>query len=640
MYARAVLGGVALGLAALLIFGFRVDGLPFIPGSQYSDSATSHYPAALFLRDTVLTQREIPLWRETIMAGAPFAANPLNKTGYPPQWLALLLPPVVHVNVLLLGHVVLAAAGMAWWARGVGVSRAGAALAALAYALAPRMIAHGGAGHVDIVYALAWLPWLFGAAVRLGRTGDLRWMLTCGLAAALLVLSDVRVSLFGMATALALFAAQRPAGRAWRRGGMALALAAVASCGVWLPLAGWWPYLSRGALTTAEAGVFSLPAGALIGLALPGQSGNPELLVYAGLPVLVLALLALAPRWRRLWGYALLLAIALIWALGVNTPLWTALVDSVPALRVFRVPARAWLIVAALLPLLAGMGLDEMLLRPVLRRAARLLVVAALAAALCAGAFALLALPLPARAGLSLCLAGGGVLALLLAAGRLPRRPLLALIFALTAGDLLIQGRAWIEWRTADAWLAPYLPLAERLKALDAGRVYAPAYSLPQQAAEAAGVDLFGGVDPFQIAAVSRAIEAAGGLPESGYSVVMPPLTDAASDDLSNANAGFTPDAGLLAVWGVTHVIAPYDIGAPGLALLDKVGDVRIYQNMCADGQPRRWSEPDWPQDWPGLPDASTVAQLNDLTAAAQAGGMLALLAGAGGLAALARRRR
>ena len=389
MYARAALAGVALGLAALFVFGFRADGLPFIPGSAYSDSVTSHFPAALFLRDTVLTQREMPLWRETFMAGAPFAANPLNKTAYPPQWLALLLPPVLLVNALLLGHVALAAAGMAWWARSAGVSHAGAALAALAYALAPRMIAHGGAGHVDIIYALAWLPWLFGAAGRLGRTGEMRWVLACGLSAALLVLSDVRVSLFGLATALALFAAQRPARRAWRRGGAALALGAAACCGVWLPLAGWWPALSRGALTTAEAGVFSLPAGALIGLALPGQSGNPEMLVYAGLPVLVLALLALARRWHALWGYALLLAIALLWALGVNTPLWAALMDAVPVLRVFRVPARAWLIAAALLPLLAGMGLDDVLLRPRLGRGARLLVVAGMAAALCAGAFGL-----------------------------------------------------------------------------------------------------------------------------------------------------------------------------------------------------------------------------------------------------------
>lgn len=634
------MAGVALGIAALIVLGFRADGLPFIPGSAYSDSVTAHFPAALFLRDTVLTQREFPVWRETLMAGAPFAANPLNKTAYPPQWLALALPPVLHLNVLLLAHVALAAAGMGWWARSAGVSREGAALAALAYALAPRLIAHGGAGHVDIVYALAWLPWLFGAAARLARTGALRWALACGLSAALLVLSDVRVSVFGLAAALALFLAARPTGAALRRGVAALALAVAGCVGVWAPLAGWWPYLSRGALTTAEAGLYSLPPGALIGLALPGQVGNPEVLVYAGLPVLALAALALARRWRVLRVYVLLLAIALVWALGANTPLWTALADAVPALRVFRVPARAWLIVAAVLPLLAGMGLDEMLLRPQLSRAGRLLALAALASAVSGGVFALVALPLPARAGLSLAAGGGGVLALLLAGGRLPRRALLGLAFALTAGDLLLQGRAWIEWRTADAWLAPYMPLAERLSALAPGRVYAPAYSLPQQAAEVAGVDLFGGVDPFQLAAVSRAIEAAGGLPQGGYSVVMPPLTDVASDDLSTANAGYTPDAAALAVWKVTHVIAPYAVSAPGLTLVERVGDVRIYRNERVQGEMSRWDEPDWPAGWPGLPDTDTVARLNEGTAIAQAAGMLALLAGGAALAGVAWRRR
>ena len=143
-----------------------------------------------------------PLWEDTILGGQPFAANPLNKVAYPPQWLALILPPALHLNLLLVLHLLLAGWGMARWLKQMGLREEAALFGALAYALAPKVIAHLGAGHLDLLYALAWWPWLMAAVRRLVRQGRYVAVYTA-LIAALLILADVRLGLFALSLAAA-----------------------------------------------------------------------------------------------------------------------------------------------------------------------------------------------------------------------------------------------------------------------------------------------------------------------------------------------------------------------------------------------------------------------------------------------------
>src|SRR4026207_2132684 len=99
---RLKLALVSWGALMLVLLGIRVDWLPFFRGeTRYSDAVTSHWPNALFLRESILERGQFPVWRETTMAGQPFTANPLNKTAYPLQWLVLLLPPTLHLNLLI-----------------------------------------------------------------------------------------------------------------------------------------------------------------------------------------------------------------------------------------------------------------------------------------------------------------------------------------------------------------------------------------------------------------------------------------------------------------------------------------------------------------------------------------------------------
>ncbi|MBK8028851.1 MAG: hypothetical protein IPK17_04925 [Chloroflexi bacterium] len=121
---------IGLGAAFLLLAGLKPRGFALYPRRAFLRCGDIALGAALFLQRSVLRDGEFPFWRETILGGQPFAANPLNKTAYPLQWLALLLPPALHINVLIVLHLLIAGAGM-WllarslelgvWAAGVSV---------------------------------------------------------------------------------------------------------------------------------------------------------------------------------------------------------------------------------------------------------------------------------------------------------------------------------------------------------------------------------------------------------------------------------------------------------------------------------------------------------------------------------------
>ncbi len=489
-----------------------------------------------------------------------------------------------------------------------------------------------GAGHLDLLYALAWFPWwmwavgeLIGGGVGAWRAMPLRKILLVGLFGGLMLLADVRLSLFAylLAGAYGLYEAIRQSQT--RRllwfvpAGIVVLLLTIA---VIAPLLAWRPYLSRAGMTPADAGVFSLEPAQLIGLLLPARGGNIETLTYLGLPVLALAIVGAITARRWFWIGAA--GVAAWWALGQNGLLWSTLVQIVPALLWFRVPSRAWFVVALIAPLLAGYGLEWLLDQ---RRRGLLAALIGTVMAVVGGLF--FAVSVPAINGLALLIGGGGIglITLLAFSGQLRGNRLAAAVLVVTFLDLAISGRGWLEWRTMEAWLPPnQVLLAERLTELGAYRVYSPTYSLQQPAAEDYHLRLFGGVDPFQLKGVVEAVEQGGGIKNTGYSVVMPPLDSA---DLAQANREAVPDTAALGRWGVTHVVSAYPLDVPTLEQVDVIGGVYVYANhdptLTTD-----FGNPAWPKDAPDLPDPATVQRLNQLTEIA------ALISGAALLVVLA----
>src|SRR5258708_3380397 len=356
-------------LIGLLLYtvGFRLDTLPFPHNSPYSDAAISHWPNTLYFQQA-LRSGQWPLWSDLLMSGQPFSANPLTNVWYPPQSLALLFPTPLHLSLMIWLHLVIAGLGMRVLGQKLGLSAGPASIIGLAYALTPRLFAATGAGHLDILYASAWLPWLLWAIENAfsEQTVMLRQIAPLSAIAALSFLADIRISFFSFAVAASLagwrLIQASPIER--KRALKVLGTSAVLVIGLtavqWLPLLTLAPYLTRATLSAQDAAAFSLQPLQMIGLAFPDRFGFHETITYAGLAVLVLACIGLVHTPRRLLFWGLIALGAALYALGDQGFLWPVLIRLVPALAWLRVPARAWIVVALALIVLAGFGIQAL----------------------------------------------------------------------------------------------------------------------------------------------------------------------------------------------------------------------------------------------------------------------------------------
>jgi hypothetical protein len=582
--------GLLIGVlmaAFLIAVGLSGTALPFPRQSDYSDAATSHWPNALLFQ-RALRAGQIPTVNPYIMNGAPFLPNPLNKAFYPFQWAAVILPPTIHLNLLLWLHLTLGGLGMALF-MGRWVSRPGLrAFAGLCYAFMPRLVAAAGAGHLDIIYAAAWLPWLLWAVAA--RPLTVRRALLAGLLASLTFYADIRMYVFIIAAA-AIYAgvdavgAAQPRhgptgdpfdGRRWLRavisGG---ALHAILIAPFLALLARYLPALTR-ALSLTEAGAFSLDPLSLVTLFIGDQNGAHETMIYGGVGVLALALVALFYRPRRAGPWLAALLAAAIYAVGLNSPVWPVLAQVVPGLLFLRVPARAWLIAGLCLIGLATCGLqalseaaDRRRIRGAAARAALILLGVGLP---CAALFFRID-RYSATTSAALIVLTVGLLAFTvrgLAGARNRAGPLL--VIGLWAAFMLIDVGALnitlIEGVPQADWLDQYGRVAVALRAdsvQPVDHVYSPSYSFPQQAAVYYQLPIVGGVDPFQLRCYVNAVEAATGVRASGYSVTLPAL----EGDPFTVNRGATLDLAKLAALRVSHVASAFPIEQPGLTLID-----------------------------------------------------------------------
>ncbi len=169
MTAAIVLVFVLTGLLWLAPLISDPMGVLFWRGGAYSDLLISHWPNAIFVRRSLIEWGQVPLWNPMILSGAPFAADPLSGLYYPPNWLAIALNPGVAFNLLAWLHIAWGGLGMWKLARALGISSGPAIVAGLAFAGMPKLIGHFGLGHVSLVFAVYWTPWVllaFEKAVR------------------------------------------------------------------------------------------------------------------------------------------------------------------------------------------------------------------------------------------------------------------------------------------------------------------------------------------------------------------------------------------------------------------------------------------------------------------------------------------
>jgi hypothetical protein len=580
----------------LLIPGLNAFPYPS-PEARFSDLTITHYPNTLYLRQALATG-DMPLWSDQILSGMPFGANPLAGVWYPPGWLALVLPLPFAFNLLVALHLLWGGLGMYGLLRAEGLASPAALFGALGFAFLPKLFAHYGAGHLTLLYAVPWTPWLLWAAryqfSGRHRVGFYPWQ---ALVLALILLADVRWAAFAAALWVG-YSLAHTQWRSWPRQLFGLAvqflLAVLLAAPLLIPLLELAGLSSRSAMTAQDALVFSLPPLSLLGLLYPDMGGYHEYTLYVGQVVLALSLLlairAVPHPAGRFWIWAAFLATLL--ALGAYLPP-LALLARLPGLDLLRAPAR-WLFVAGLaFAAAAACGVDALLATPnsYHRRRADLALtaLAGFSLAMTASLWVLRGqIALNFLWGAAFILASAAWIGLRLA-GRLPAGVWLAGLFVLGLLDWAGVDRTLFAARSAESVLAEGRLAAEYL-ATQTGmfRVYSPSYSLPQQTSAQAGLQLADGVDPLQLTAYVDFMQEATGVPSTGYSVTLPPF--AGDGDPATANAAYRPDPELLGLLNVRYIGAEFDLPVDGLLLETQFGSTRVYRNLLA--RPRAWLEP------------------------------------------------
>ncbi len=570
------------------------DGFLYPTNSDFSDLTVTHWPNALFIRHSLATWGQVPLWRPLILGGEPFASNPLSGLWYPPNLLLLIFPLTFAFNLLFVLHTTWAGCGAYQLARSIGASHVGSLLAAFTVMFAPKSVAHLASGHVGLYCAWAWLPWLLWAVRRLARRGNAHDMVLAAVVATMLILADVRLGFYG---ALA-------AGWYWivnlrsqisnlklriaAAGGAALLVGALAAVQM-VPLVAVAGRLNRGGLSLEDSGIFSLPPRYLAGLLVADRGGFQEWMTYLGVAGLVSAAVGLA-RWKsqERWWWGGLALCATIYSLGVYTPLYGLLYHLLPPLQWLRGPARAWFLVVLAVGVLAAQGVAALesalsVLAGRVRRWSALAV--ALASATLAGVGGGLVLRLPAN----IVIAAGlwplvGTLVALRLSRRLQGALFSCLLLALAWADLWMVGSTLYRLRPADEVLAEGRAAAEWLAGQERPfRVYSPSYSIPHHTGAVYGIESADGVDPFQLADYVTFMRAATGSDAPGYSVTVPSFPMAVDDeDTLLSLRDIESDLRLLGLLNVRYIAAAYPMEVEGATPLGEWDGVHLYRNELA----------------------------------------------------------
>jgi len=522
------------------------------------------WPLAVWVKNAFTVSGEAPLWRPYTLSGAPLIGHPVAPLLYPPNWLVLILPVALALNILAALHLAWAALGVYLLLRSERPSLHPyvAALCATLFAHTPKWLAHLAGGHWPTLAAIVWWPWALWALLRFWRTGQWRWSWVLAVALAAQALNHGTYFILGGlwlgAVTLGLLLRQRQWPQLMRVGLMWIGVGVLAlglTAGQLWPLAELLPFSNRAALTPEEAAFGSLPPILLLNLFFPSELQFPEWFVYPGAGLVLLSVYGWATGWartERLWaGVALL---GLLMSLGVNTPLYNLLYQVVPGLSLFRTPTRWWLLTLLALAVLAAYGFEQWRLSQKFQSTRKRWVTAVL------GIFYTLAGGVKLLMPTLLPFAVWPTTLIILVSGWLLLRPASARRGVALAGlflaELLWVSGALLRPMPEAALLASENLVAPlRQAALNGERSLAPYGGVPVASLVVENLSAADGYDPFPTAAYADFVRRAIGCDYAGYVVAVPPTQ--ASAEATQACPAVQPELKLLHLLNVRYLILP-----------------------------------------------------------------------------------
>ncbi len=575
-------------LPALVYLPGILGGVPFpSENAPFTDLLITHYPYTQYLKNSLLNHQALPLWSNLIYSGMPFSANPLAGVFYLPGWLAMIFPLPAGISIVLALHIIFGTWGFFLFLKKEGLNDIPAVLGALAFGLMPKITAHYGAGHVTLIYAITWTPWLF-VIRKIDRIG---WI--SGVVAAMLFLSDPRWSVYagvlwiGYSIAHRQFIHLRDELVYFTKAGLAALL--IASPLI-LPLIEFSKLSTRSGMNVDDILVSSLPAEKILGIIIPSHGGNVEWYMYSGGLILSLFLIQFADKKIRkknfFWTLCVIGSVLVSLGAGLSSANW---ITKIPIISLLRVPPRALFLMGFSLAVIAGFTIDYILEGQIGKKT------------LLKTAVGIIIFSIFMTIGLVINLEGGGLIVywglgflgittivLVLLINNQNRKYLVWVLGIFMLIDLLYISVNNYSVRAMDVkendWQSfeKYFPDED-----DYFRIYSPSYSIPQQIAAENNLELADGVDPFQLNSYSEFMGLSTRVKTDGYSVSIPPFETGHPE---SDNSDSIPSAEYLSLISVKYVISQFELDHNLLELLEKKSNKYIYLNRAYFG--RAWIEP------------------------------------------------
>jgi hypothetical protein len=374
----AVLMGLTLGMFGNVLFTSR----PVVLSDGGNDLASQFIYWRAFTADQ-LRHGHLPLWNPHVFCGMPYLGWAQTAVLYPTNWLDLLLPLSRSINLGIALHVFLAGLFTYMWGLRRGLHPVAAVVAGALFMFSGSCFLHVYAGHLSLLYAIAWTPLLFASVEEWVRTRALGWVLA-GMAAVTMQIyaGDFQACFYTAVAAglLMLFGLIGSRRRAMVLLGFLGIYAGAAVLGAVQLLTSFQAAsesIRAGGVTYDFASMVSFAPENLLTLLAPGFFGNGidapywgrwyrwEMCLFIGVSGLALAIYGAARGKRDLRrGLVPLLAIMLVLALGANTPVFKFLYHFVPGFDRFRANAKFIIEASLFMVMLTGAGLDRLLRDP------------------------------------------------------------------------------------------------------------------------------------------------------------------------------------------------------------------------------------------------------------------------------------
>ncbi len=323
-----------------------------------------------------LKNGHLALWNPHIYSGAPFLGAFQSALFYPLNWLYLVLPLPLAINLGIVLHLFLGGYLFQLWLQRRGLPLAAAILGSVLFIFSGALFPHIYAGHLPHLAAMAWTPLIFLAIDSHYERPAPLWLLTGGVAIAMQILAGHPQYVYYTGITVVIYCSLltiTDRERSWKApvGVAVMYLLALGLSSVqWLPgLQAAAECIRSGGLQYKMAAMFSFPPENLLTLLAPGFFGTMDGFPYWGrwylwemslfftVTGLVLAVRGIGaiPR-RERTVVLIIMAVLLLLAFGKHTPLHQLLFNVLPGFDLFRSSAKFTFPLMLFMILLAAYG--------------------------------------------------------------------------------------------------------------------------------------------------------------------------------------------------------------------------------------------------------------------------------------------